>query len=113
VTVLGRVNHARLVRLCGLCVHRGDTHLVFEFIENGALSNQLTHGGGQDAERVLGWRQRVLNHLHNYARPPYVHKNLSLSALFGSMLHTSGDRVKRTSNRCQNGTWQDELSTVK
>jgi hypothetical protein len=39
VTVLGRVNHARLVRLCGLCVHRGDTHLVFEFIENGALSN--------------------------------------------------------------------------
>lgn len=83
VTVLGRVNHTCLVRLCGLCVHRGETHLVFEFAENGALSDWL-HGRG----RALGWKQRVqvafdvadgLNYLHNYTSPPYVHKNLKSS----------------------------------
>ncbi|CAL4923318.1 unnamed protein product [Urochloa decumbens] len=83
VAVLGRVNHSCLVRLRGLCVHRGDTHLVFEFARNGALSDRL-HGGG----RALGWEQRVqvafdvadgLNYLHNYTSPPYVHKDLKSS----------------------------------
>ncbi|CAN6312231.1 unnamed protein product [Urochloa humidicola] len=82
VAVLGRVSHSCLVRLRGLCVHRGDTHLVFEFAPNGALSDRL-HGG-----RALGWKQRVhvafdvadgLNYLHNYTSPPYVHKNLKSS----------------------------------
>jgi hypothetical protein len=84
VAVLGRVNHSCLVRLCGLCVHRGNTHhLVFEFAGNGALSDWL-HSG----RRVLGWKNRVLvafdmadrlNYLHNYTNPPYVHKNLKSS----------------------------------
>ncbi|CAL4940135.1 unnamed protein product [Urochloa decumbens] len=83
VAVLGRVNHSCLVRLRGLCVHRGDTHLVFEFALNGALSDRL-HGGG----RALRWEQRVqvafdvadgLNYLHNYTSPPYVHKDLKSS----------------------------------
>jgi len=94
VAVLGRVNHSCLVRLCGLCVHRGDTHLVFEFADNGALSDWL-HGRG----RVLAWRQRVqvafnvadgLNYLHNYTSPPYVHKNLKSS----NVLLDAGLRAK-------------------
>jgi len=39
VGILMHVNHSCLVRLSGLCVHRGDTYLVFEFAENGALSD--------------------------------------------------------------------------
>ncbi|RLN09833.1 protein LYK5-like [Panicum miliaceum] len=83
VGILMRVNHSCLVRLSGLCVHRGDTYLVFEFAENGALSDWL-HGGGH----TLRWRQRVqvafdvadgLNYLHNYTNPPCVHKNLKSS----------------------------------
>ncbi|KAL6888821.1 hypothetical protein ACP4OV_009847 [Aristida adscensionis] len=84
VGILKRVNHSSLVRLSGLCVHRGDTFLVFEYAENGALSDWL-HGGG---DRVLRWRQRVqvafdvadgLNYLHHYTSPPCVHKNLQSS----------------------------------
>jgi len=39
VGILMRVNHSCLVHLSGLYVHRGDTYLVFEFAENGALSD--------------------------------------------------------------------------
>ncbi|KAF7084165.1 hypothetical protein CFC21_087844 [Triticum aestivum] len=83
VGILKRVNHSSLVRLSGLCVHHGDTYLVFEFAENGALSDWL-HGGGA----TLVWKQRVqaafdvadgLNYLHHYTNPPCVHKNLKSS----------------------------------
>ncbi|XP_066318080.1 protein LYK5-like [Miscanthus floridulus] len=86
VGILMRVNHSCLVRLSGLCVHRGDTYLVFEFAENGALSDWI-HGGGGGGS-TLRWRQRVqvafdiadgLNYLHNYTNPPCVHKNLKSS----------------------------------
>ncbi|TVU08218.1 hypothetical protein EJB05_41614, partial [Eragrostis curvula] len=79
VAVLGRVNHARLIRLSGLCAHRGDTHAP----ENGALGDWLRGGG-----RVLAWRQRVQVALDvatgattcttNCVSPPYVHKNLKI-----------------------------------
>ncbi|CAM0946374.1 unnamed protein product [Alopecurus aequalis] len=84
VGILKRVNHSSLVRLSGLCVHHGDTYLVFEFAENGALSDWL-HGVGGG---TLVWKQRVqaafdvadgLNYLHNYTNPPCVHKNLKSS----------------------------------
>ncbi|KAF7089318.1 hypothetical protein CFC21_092316 [Triticum aestivum] len=77
-----RVKNA-LVRLSGFCVHHGDTYLVFEFAENGALSDWL-HGGGA----TLVWKQRVqaafdvadgLNYLHHYTNPPCMHKNLKSS----------------------------------
>jgi serine/threonine protein kinase len=86
VGILMRVNHSCLVRLSGLCVHRGDTYLVFEFAENGALSDWI-HGGGGGGS-TLRWRQRVqvafdvadgLNYLHHYTNPPCVHKNLKSS----------------------------------
>uniref|UniRef100_A0A0E0LDN7 Protein kinase domain-containing protein n=1 Tax=Oryza punctata TaxID=4537 RepID=A0A0E0LDN7_ORYPU len=88
VSVLGRVNHSCLVRLFGLCVHHGDTYLVFELAENGALSDWIHAGGGDNGGRALAWRQRMqvafdvadgLNYLHNYTSPPYVHKNLKSS----------------------------------
>ncbi|XP_004971482.1 protein LYK5-like [Setaria italica] len=60
VGILMRVNYSCLVRLLALCVHRGDTYLVFEFTENGALSDWL-HGrcGGGGCGSTLRWRQRV------------------------------------------------------
>ncbi|CAN6207211.1 unnamed protein product [Urochloa humidicola] len=83
VAVLGRVSHSCLVRLSGLCAHRGDTFLVLEFAENGALTDWL-HGSNEAC--LLNWRQRVqvardvatgLDYLHHFTNPPYVHKNLS------------------------------------
>ncbi|XP_066383811.1 protein LYK5-like, partial [Miscanthus floridulus] len=84
VGLLARINHSCLIRLSGLCVHRGHTYLVLEFDENGALSDWL-HGGG-DTACLLNWKKRVqvacdvasgLNFLHHFTSPPYVHKNLS------------------------------------
>ncbi|KAM3196104.1 hypothetical protein ACQJBY_071996 [Aegilops geniculata] len=84
VNVLGRLNHSSLIRLSGLCMHGGNTYMVFEFAENGALSDWLHVHAGE----VLGWSQRVqvaldvaggLNYLHNYTDPPYVHRNLKSS----------------------------------
>lgn len=84
VGILARVNHSCLARLAGVCVHRGDTFLVFEYAENGALADWLhpVHG---DTSTTLRWRQRVqvafdvadgLAYLHHYVTPPCVHKNL-------------------------------------
>uniref|UniRef100_A0A0D9VD86 Protein kinase domain-containing protein n=1 Tax=Leersia perrieri TaxID=77586 RepID=A0A0D9VD86_9ORYZ len=96
VGILKRVNHSSLIRLSGLCLHRGDTYLVFEFADNGALSDWL-HAGAGDAAGILRWRQRIqvafdvadgLNYLHNYTNPPCVHKNLkSSNVLLDGDLH--------------------------
>ncbi|XP_047076535.1 protein LYK5-like [Lolium rigidum] len=100
VGILKRVNHSSLVRLSGLCVHRGDTYLVFEFAENGALSDWL-HGAGVGGATLV-WKQRVqaafdiadgLNYLHHYTNPPCVHKNLKSS----NVLLDAGLRAKVSS----------------
>lgn len=89
INILKQINHSSVVRLSGLCVHGGNTYLVYEFVERGSLSDWLHH---REEDRtgsvVLGWKQRVriaydvadgLNYLHHYASPPYVHKNLKSS----------------------------------
>ncbi|KAF7093154.1 hypothetical protein CFC21_095583 [Triticum aestivum] len=100
VSVLGRLNHSSLICLSGLCMHGGNTYMVLEFAENGALSDWLRFNGGE----VLGWSQRVqvaldvaggLNYLHNYTDPPYVHRNLKsgnilLDACFRAKLSNFG-----------------------
>ncbi|ONK79001.1 uncharacterized protein A4U43_C01F1850 [Asparagus officinalis] len=87
IRILKRINHSNVVRLSGFCVHEGNTYLVYEFAENGALSDWLHHGKGS-VDRVLSWKHRVrvaydvadgLNYLHNYTDPPYIHKNLKSS----------------------------------
>lgn len=88
VGILTRVNHSSLVRLSGICVHRGDTYLVFEYAENAALSDWLHGGDTNNTNTQLRWRQRMqvafdvadgLNYLHHYTDPPCVHKNLESS----------------------------------
>ncbi|KAF7018385.1 hypothetical protein CFC21_031684 [Triticum aestivum] len=118
VTLLGRVNHSSLIRMSGLCMHGGYTYTVFEFAENGALSDWL-HGGEEEEGRVLGWSQRVqvaldvaggLNYLHNYADPPYVHKNLKgsnilLDACFRAKLSNFGLALAITDDDDRGGPW--------
>ncbi|KAF7003626.1 hypothetical protein CFC21_018929 [Triticum aestivum] len=119
VTILGRVNHSSLIRMSDLCMHGGYTYTVFEFAENGALSDWL-HGGEEEEEgRVLGWSQRVqvaldvaggLNYLHNYTDPPYVHKNLKasnilLDACFRAKLSNFGLALAITEDDDRGGLW--------
>lgn len=86
INVLKHVNHSNIVRMSGFCVHQGNTYLVYEYAENGSLSEWLH--SKKTTITSLGWKQRVqiaydvaeaLNYLHNYINPPYIHKNLKSS----------------------------------
>lgn len=102
INILKQINHSNIIRLSGFCVHQGNTHLVYEFAENGSLSDWL-HSTMKNTknELALGWKQRVqiahdvadaLNYLHNFITPPYVHKNLKCS----NILLDSNMRAKIT-----------------
>ncbi|KAL6992829.1 LysM domain receptor-like kinase 3 [Sarracenia purpurea var. burkii] len=78
--VLTHVHHLNLVRLIGYCVE-DSLFLVYEFIENGNLSQHL-HGLGKDP---LPWSSRVqialdsargLEYIHEHTVPVYIHRDI-------------------------------------
>ncbi|XP_024033027.1 chitin elicitor receptor kinase 1 [Morus notabilis] len=78
--VLTRVHHLNLVRLIGYCVE-GSLFLVYEFIENGNLSQHLR---GSERE-PLPWSTRVqialdsargLEYIHEHTVPVYIHRDI-------------------------------------
>ncbi|KAL7244255.1 hypothetical protein ACSBR1_016482 [Camellia fascicularis] len=81
--VLTRVHHLNLVHLIGYCVE-GSLCLVYEFIENGNLSQHL-RGLGKDP---LSWSTRVqialdsargLEYIHEHIVPAYIHRDIKSS----------------------------------
>ncbi|KAL4620077.1 hypothetical protein ACB092_06G127400 [Castanea dentata] len=79
--VLTRVHHLNLVRLIGYCVE-GSLFLVYEFIENGNLSQHLRGSSGRDP---LPWSTRVqialdsargLEYIHEHTVPVYIHRDI-------------------------------------
>jgi serine/threonine protein kinase len=77
VEIMRKVNHLNLIRLVGLCHHRGRWYLVTEYAEHGVLREGLAR---------LSWAQRVrvaldvaegLRYLHEYTDPPCVHMDVS------------------------------------
>ncbi|XP_034206907.1 lysM domain receptor-like kinase 3 [Prunus dulcis] len=80
LNVLTRVHHLNLVRLIGYCVE-GSLFLVYEYIENGNLSQHL-RGSGRDP---LPWSNRVqialdsargLEYIHEHTVPVYIHRDI-------------------------------------
>ncbi|XP_021685702.1 lysM domain receptor-like kinase 3 [Hevea brasiliensis] len=78
--VLTHVHHLNLVRLIGYCVE-GSLFLVYEFIENGNLSQHL-RGSERDP---LPWLTRVqialdsargLEYIHEHTVPVYIHRDV-------------------------------------
>ncbi|KAK4753088.1 hypothetical protein SAY87_021886 [Trapa incisa] len=85
INILKLINHMNIVRLSGFCLYEGNSYLVYEYAENGSLSDWLH---GEDPQATLSWKQRIqiayniadaINYLHNYVNPPYIHKNLKSS----------------------------------
>jgi hypothetical protein len=98
VEITRRMNHFNLVRLNGLCHHRGRWYLVSEYAEHGTLRDRLL-AADTGAVTPLSWTQRVqvaldvaegLRYLHGYARPPYVHMDVRS----GSVLLDAAFRAK-------------------
>ncbi|KAI3989333.1 hypothetical protein MKX01_026916 [Papaver californicum] len=80
LNVLTHVHHLNLVHLIGYCVE-GSLFLVYEFIENGNLSEHL-HGSGWEP---LPWTTRVqialdsargLEYIHEHTVPVYIHRDI-------------------------------------
>ncbi|KAM7276237.1 hypothetical protein ACFE04_018103 [Oxalis oulophora] len=78
--VLTHVHHLNLVRLIGYCVE-GSLFLVYEYIENGTLSQHL-RGSGREP---LPWSTRVqialdsargLEYIHEHTVPVYIHRDI-------------------------------------
>lgn len=87
INILKRINHSNIIRLSGFCIHGGNTYLVYEYADNGCVTDWLHHQQqpSNNNKLTLSWRHRVqiahdvadaLNYLHNFTNPPYIHKNL-------------------------------------
>ncbi|XP_061337733.1 lysM domain receptor-like kinase 3 isoform X1 [Gastrolobium bilobum] len=79
--VLTRVHHLNLVRLIGYSIE-GSLFLVYEFMENGNLSEHLRDSGKRDP---LPWATRVqialdsargLEYIHEHTVPVYIHRDI-------------------------------------
>ncbi|XP_078175375.1 chitin elicitor receptor kinase 1-like [Carex rostrata] len=79
--VLTHVHHSNLVRLIGYCIE-GALFLVYEYIENGNLSQHLCSSGRWSP---LSWANRVqialdsargLEYIHEHTVPVYIHRDI-------------------------------------
>ncbi|KAK4275997.1 hypothetical protein QN277_019000 [Acacia crassicarpa] len=79
--VLTRVHHLNLVRLIGYCVKKDSLFLVYEYIDNGDLSQHLRDSGRE----TLPWSTRLqialdsargLEYIHEHTWPVYIHRDI-------------------------------------
>ncbi|THU62049.1 hypothetical protein C4D60_Mb01t01060 [Musa balbisiana] len=100
VEMLGKIRHKNIVKLWCCCTNIDSKLLVYEYMPNGSLGDQL-HGakGG-----LLDWRTRYkialdaaegLSYLHHDCLPPIVHRdvksnNILLDAEFGAKVSDFG-----------------------
>ncbi|EOA26749.1 hypothetical protein CARUB_v10022835mg [Capsella rubella] len=86
INLLSKLNHLNIIRLSGFCFHEGDWYLVYEHASNGCLSDWI-----HTTKSLLSLTQKLqigldiatgLNYLHNFADPPYVHRDLNSNNVF-------------------------------
>ncbi|KAM7470168.1 hypothetical protein LguiA_008351 [Lonicera macranthoides] len=79
--LLSRVHHKNVVSLVGFCFEQGEQMLIYEFIPNGTLKDNLL---GRTGIR-LDWARRLrialgaargLQYLHDLADPPIIHRDI-------------------------------------
>ncbi|KAG0450883.1 hypothetical protein HPP92_026672 [Vanilla planifolia] len=81
IELLSRVHHKNLVSLVGFCFEQGEQMLVYEYIPNGTLRENLMGRNGIQ----LDWVKRIkialgsargLAYLHELANPPIIHRDV-------------------------------------
>lgn len=84
VKLLSSVSHPNLVRLLGCCIEKGEQILVYEYMPNGTLSQQLQRERGVG----LPWTVRLtiatetahaIAYLHSAVNPPIYHRDIKSS----------------------------------
>ncbi|KQK05701.1 probable leucine-rich repeat receptor-like protein kinase At5g49770 [Brachypodium distachyon] len=80
IELLSRVHHRNLVSLIGFCYEQKEQMLVYEFVSNGTLRENLVVRGS-----YLDWKKRLrialgsargLAYLHELADPPIIHRDV-------------------------------------
>ncbi|KAL4556394.1 hypothetical protein LXL04_039045 [Taraxacum kok-saghyz] len=81
IELLSRIHHKNLVALVGFCYEQGEQMLVYEYISNGTLKDNLSGKLGMR----LNWMKRLtialdsakgLTYLHELANPPIIHRDI-------------------------------------
>ncbi|CAN6362762.1 unnamed protein product [Urochloa humidicola] len=84
LTALARANHKNIVCLLGCCDDSGERVLVYEYMANGTLHDNL-HSRTPMAAAVSSWRGRLaialdaargVEYMHVYAVPPIIHRDV-------------------------------------
>lgn len=80
---LSRVNHKNLARLLGFCEECNERVLVYEYMYNGTLFDQL-HNNFESSE-LVSWPSRIkvaldvargIEYLHDYVVPRVIHRDI-------------------------------------
>ncbi|CAH1444131.1 unnamed protein product [Lactuca virosa] len=81
IELLSRIHHKNVVALVGFCYEQGEQMLVYEYISNGTLKDNLSGKSGMR----LNWMKRLtialdsakgLTYLHELANPPIIHRDI-------------------------------------
>ncbi|WOL06826.1 putative leucine-rich repeat receptor-like protein kinase [Canna indica] len=84
VEMLSRVHHRNLVELIGFCFEKGERMLIYEYVSNGTLTENLSGRSNMQ----LDWKRRLyitldsargLAYLHELAKPPIIHRDVKSS----------------------------------
>ncbi|KAI9116399.1 hypothetical protein K1719_012566 [Acacia pycnantha] len=82
ISTLGKIRHRNIVKLFGFCCHEDSNILLYEFMENGSLGEQL-HSDPDTC--ILGWSSRYkialgaaegLCYLHYDCKPQIIHRDI-------------------------------------
>ncbi|CAJ1929843.1 unnamed protein product [Sphenostylis stenocarpa] len=84
IKLLSSVSHPNLVRLLGCCIEKGEQILVYEYMQNGTLSQHLQ----RERSEGLPWTIRLtiatetanaIAYLHSAIHPPIYHRDIKSS----------------------------------
>ncbi|KAJ8510972.1 hypothetical protein OPV22_001406 [Ensete ventricosum] len=88
LALLSRVNHKNLLRLLGFCRERGERVLVYEYMVNGTLHDNLHRRPIAPPSPLSSWAARLrlaldaargIEYLHAYAVPAIIHRDIKSS----------------------------------
>ncbi|CAL9069416.1 serine/threonine-protein kinase-like protein CCR4 [Musa acuminata AAA Group] len=88
LALLSRVNHKNLLRLLGFCRERGERVLVYEYMTNGTLHDNLHRRPMTPPSPLSSWTARLrlaldaargIEYLHAYAVPAIIHRDIKSS----------------------------------